>query len=174
MSLARKSAVVCVTAVAASLLAAVPADARTPPGDKGGIEGSQSPCSVEKVLDTSSDVDTYSWLLKAVPGEQQVPQCSGPCSVQALPDPSQPERQRRAIRPGQPARRATASGRRVRRYGCRCRVGCYLTLRGEGVIRVPWHRPACASDRSRRCSGQPNRGPAKDRFRSRPSLSDRA
>lgn len=82
MSLARKSAVVCVTAVAASLLAAVPADARTPPGDKGGIEGSQSPCSVEKVLDTSSDVDTYSWLLKSVPGEQQVPWLEGGVVVQ--------------------------------------------------------------------------------------------
>ncbi|MFM8240341.1 MAG: hypothetical protein ACKOAW_08515 [Actinomycetota bacterium] len=63
--------------VALVCLAPTTAAAKTPPGDKGGAKGPESPCSVEQVLDTSADIDTHAWLLKAPPGEQQVPWIDG-------------------------------------------------------------------------------------------------
>lgn len=77
MSLTRMSAVAAVSAVAAGLLVTAPATARPEPGDHGGTKGPASPCSIERVLDTASDVDTYAWLAKAAPGEQQVPWLQG-------------------------------------------------------------------------------------------------
>ena len=65
------------SAVIASLLAAAPVAARPEPGDHGGTEGPASPCSVERVLDTSSDIDTHAWLVKAAPGDQEVPWIRG-------------------------------------------------------------------------------------------------
>lgn len=71
----------CVAAAAAMIaatIAATPAaSARPDPGDHGGTQGPQSPCSVERVLDTDSDIDTHAWLIKAAPGEQQVPWLEG-------------------------------------------------------------------------------------------------
>jgi len=77
MSLAPMSVVVVASAVVAGLLAAAPAAARPEPGDHGGTERPASPCSVDRVLDTSSDIDTHAWLAKAAPGEQQVPWLQG-------------------------------------------------------------------------------------------------
>lgn len=77
MSLAPMSVVVVASAVVAGLLAAAPAAARPEPGDHGGTERPASPCSVDRVLDTSSDIDTRAWLAKAAPGEQQVPWLQG-------------------------------------------------------------------------------------------------
>lgn len=62
--------------------APVASGAITPPGDKGGSQGPDSPCSVTPLFDAASDVDTHAWLLKATPGEQQVPWLEGGVVVQ--------------------------------------------------------------------------------------------
>lgn len=71
--------VTCVAAamIAATFAAAPAASARPDPGDHGGTQGPASPCSVDRVLDTKSNIDTHAWLLKAGAGEQQVPWLEG-------------------------------------------------------------------------------------------------
>lgn len=74
----RTTSALAVTAVLAATLAVAPiASARPDPGDHGGTQGPESPCSIERVLDTESEIDTHAWLLKAAPGEQQVPWLEG-------------------------------------------------------------------------------------------------
>ena len=74
----RTTSIIGAAAVLATSVAAAPiAGARPAPGDQGGTEGRESPCSVESVLDTASDIDTHAWLLTADPGERQVPWLSG-------------------------------------------------------------------------------------------------
>jgi hypothetical protein len=58
--------------IATTIAAAPAASARPDPGDHGGTQGPESPCSIERVLDTDSGIDTHAWLLKAGTGEQQV------------------------------------------------------------------------------------------------------
>ena len=58
--------------IAATIATAPAASARPDPGDHGGTQGPESPCSIERVLDTDSGIDTHAWLLKAGAGEQQV------------------------------------------------------------------------------------------------------
>lgn len=71
------SALAAITVLAATLAVTPVASARPDPGDHGGTQGPESPCSIERVLDTESDIDTYAWMLKAGAGEQEVPWLQG-------------------------------------------------------------------------------------------------